>query len=38
MRDFAQADFDGIAAELNGQTLGYKTPSEALAETLAMTA
>ncbi len=30
-------DFDGIAAELNGrprQTLGFKTPSEALAEAL----
>jgi IS30 family transposase len=37
MRDFTQADLDGIAAELNGrprQTLGFKTPSEALAEVL----
>ena len=33
LRDFTQADLDGIAAELNGrprQTLGFKTPSEAL--------
>ena len=37
MRDYTQADFDDIAAELNGrprQTLGFKTPSEALAEVL----
>ena len=37
MRDYRQADFDAIAAELNGrprQTLGFKTPSEALAEVL----
>ena len=33
----SQDDLDGIAAELNGrprQTLGFKTPSEALAEVL----
>ena len=32
-----QADLDAIAAELNGhprQTLGFKTPSQALAEAL----
>lgn len=32
-----EADLDAIAAELNGrprQTLGFKTPSEALAEVL----
>ena len=37
LRDFSQADLDGIAAELNGrprQTLGFKTPSEALTEAL----
>jgi IS30 family transposase len=37
MRDYSQADLDEIAAELNGrprQTLGFKTPSEALAEVL----
>jgi IS30 family transposase len=37
MRDYSQADLDGIAAELNGRprhTLGFKTPSEALAEVL----
>jgi transposase, IS30 family len=37
MRDYSQDDLDGIAAELNGrprQTLGFKTPSEALAEVL----
>ena len=37
MRDFTQTNLDGIAAELNGrprQTLGFKTPSEALAEVL----
>jgi IS30 family transposase len=37
MRDFSQDDLDAIAAELNGrprQTLGFKTPSEALAEVL----
>jgi transposase, IS30 family len=37
MRDFSQDDLDGIAAELNGrprQTLGFKTPSEALNEAL----
>jgi IS30 family transposase len=36
-RDLSQADFDVIAAELNDrprQTLGFKTPSEALAEVL----
>jgi hypothetical protein len=36
-RDFSQADLDGIAAELSGrprQTLGFKTPSQALAEVL----
>ena len=37
MRDYSQADLDAIAAELNGrprQTLGFKTPSEALTEAL----
>jgi IS30 family transposase len=37
LRDYSQHDLDGIAAELNGrprQTLGFKTPSEALAEVL----
>ena len=37
MRDYSQADLDAIAAELNGRprhTLGFKTPSEALAEVL----
>jgi IS30 family transposase len=37
MRDYTQTDLDGIAAELNGrprQTLGFKTPSEALNEAL----
>ena len=37
MRDYSQADFDAIADQLNGrprQTLGFKTPSEALAEVL----
>ena len=37
LRDFSQDDLDGIAAELNGrprQTLGFKTPSEALNEAL----
>jgi IS30 family transposase len=36
-RTLTQADFDAIADELNGrprQTLGFKTPSEALAEVL----
>jgi transposase, IS30 family len=36
-RDYSQDDLDGIAAELNGrprQTLGFKTPSEALTEVL----
>jgi IS30 family transposase len=36
-RTLTQADFDAIAAELNArprQTLGFKTPSEALAEAL----
>jgi IS30 family transposase len=38
---FSQADLDAVAAELNGrprQTLGWKTPSQALDETVAMTA
>jgi IS30 family transposase len=37
MRDYSQDDLDAIAAELNGrprQTLGFKTPSEALTEVL----
>ena len=37
LRDYSQNDLDGIAAELNGrprQTLGFKTPSEALTEVL----
>jgi IS30 family transposase len=37
MRDYTQADFDAIADRLNGrprQTLGFKTPSQALAEVL----
>jgi IS30 family transposase len=37
MRDYRQADFDAIAAELNGrprQTLDFKTPSQALTEAL----
>jgi IS30 family transposase len=37
MRDHSQDDLDSIAAELNGrprQTLGFKTPSEALTEAL----
>jgi IS30 family transposase len=37
MRDYSQDDLDDIAAELNGrprQTLGFKTPSEALDEVL----
>ena len=37
MRDYNQADFDAIADQLNGrprQTLGFKTPSQALAEVL----
>jgi len=37
MRDFTQDHLDRIAAELNGrprQTLGFKTPSEALTEAL----
>lgn len=37
MRDYTQADLNDIAAELNGrprQTLGFKTPSEALNEAL----
>jgi IS30 family transposase len=37
MRDYSQDDFDAIAAHLNGrprQTLGFKTPSQALAEVL----
>ena len=41
MQDFTQADLDRIAAEVNGrprQTLGFKSPSEALAEMVAMTA
>jgi IS30 family transposase len=35
LRQFDQAVLDAIAAELNGrprQTLGFKTPSQALAE------
>jgi IS30 family transposase len=37
LRQFDQAALDAIAAELNGrprQTLGFKTPSQALAEAL----
>jgi IS30 family transposase len=37
LRRFDQAGLDAIAAELNGrprQTLGFKTPSQALAEAL----
>jgi IS30 family transposase len=37
LRQFDQAALDAIAAELNGrprQTLGYRTPSQALAEAL----
>ena len=37
LRQFDQATLDAIAAELNGrprQTLGFKTPSQALAEAL----
>ena len=37
MRDYTQADFDAIADQLNSrprQTLGFKTPSQALAEVL----
>ena len=37
MRDYQQADFDAIADQLNErprQTLGFKTPSQALAEVL----
>jgi len=37
MHDYSQDDLDSIAAELNGrprQTLGFKTPSEALNEAL----
>jgi IS30 family transposase len=37
LRQLDQATLDAIAAELNGrprQTLGFKTPSEALAEAL----
>jgi IS30 family transposase len=37
LRQFDQAALDAIAAELNGrprQTLGFRTPSQALAETL----
>jgi IS30 family transposase len=37
MRDYNQDDLDSIAAELNGrprQTLGVKTPSEALNDAL----
>ena len=37
MRDYNQDDFDAIADQLNGrprQTLGFKTPSQALAEVL----
>jgi transposase, IS30 family len=38
---YSQADLDAVAAELNGrprQTLGWKTPSQALDEAVAMTA
>ena len=37
MRDYSQDDFDAIADQLNArprQTLGFKTPSQALAEVL----
>jgi IS30 family transposase len=37
MRDYSQADLDAIADQLNQrprQTLGFKTPSQALAEVL----
>ena len=37
MRDYSQQDFDAIADQLNGrsrQTLGFKTPSQAIAEML----
>jgi IS30 family transposase len=37
MRDYSQQDFDAIADQLNSrprQTLGFKTPSQALAEVL----
>jgi IS30 family transposase len=37
LRDYSQDDLDSIAAELNGrprQTLGFKSPSEALTEVL----
>jgi IS30 family transposase len=37
MRDYRQADFDAIAAELNGrprQTLDFNAPSQALPEAL----
>ena len=37
LRDYSQDNLDAIAAELNGrprQTLGFKTPSEALNEAL----
>ena len=37
LHDYSQDDLDDIAAELNGrprQTLGFKTPSEALTEVL----
>jgi IS30 family transposase len=37
LRNFDQAALDAIAAELNGrprQTLGFQTPSQALAEAL----
>jgi IS30 family transposase len=37
MRDYSQQDFDAIADQLNGrprQTLGFKTPSQAIAEVL----
>jgi len=37
IRHFTQADLDAVAAQLNGrprQTLGFKTPSQALAEVL----
>lgn len=40
LRQFSQDDLDGIAAKLNGRprhTLGWKTPSELLAEVVALT-